>query len=171
MTEQERLQMLMRTEEMSAKDFAAEVGISAATMSNILNGRNKPSLEVLQKVLNRFRLVSSDWLILGIGSMYKSKQAGHEQTLFDVKPNEPENKAGDERSETFATKNGKILTDSNDNGIIAANSKVGNSSADSFRKAYLNSDQVKLSPAIEKIVDKKVSKVIIFFDDGSYQEL
>ena len=73
MNEQQRLMALMRAEGLNAKSFAEQVGISAATMSNILNGRNKPSLEVMQKVLNRFRTLSPQWLILGVGSMYLEK--------------------------------------------------------------------------------------------------
>lgn len=69
MNEQVRLKQLMDAEKMSAKEFAEQVGISQATMSNILGGRNKPSLEVFQKVLECFRTVSSDWLILGVGTM------------------------------------------------------------------------------------------------------
>ena len=73
MNEQQRLLALMRAEGLNAKTFAEQVGISAATMSNIVNGRNNPSLEVMQKVLNRFRTLSPQWLILGVGSMYLEK--------------------------------------------------------------------------------------------------
>lgn len=73
MNEQQRLLALMRAEGLNAKTFAEQVGISAATMSNIVNGRNNPSLEVMQKVLNRFRTLSPQWLILGIGPMYDEK--------------------------------------------------------------------------------------------------
>lgn len=73
MNEQERLQTILKDVNLNARDFAAEVGISAATMSNILNGRNKPSLEVLQKVLARYRNISTEWLILGVGAMYNGK--------------------------------------------------------------------------------------------------
>jgi len=73
MNEQERLMALMQAENMNAKDFAMEVGISPATMSNLINGRNKPSLEVMQKVLARFRMVNPQWLIVGNGSMYLEK--------------------------------------------------------------------------------------------------
>lgn len=73
MNEQQRLLALMRAEGLNAKSFAEQVGISAATMSNIVNGRNNPSLEVMQKVLNRFRTLSPQWLILGVGSMYLEK--------------------------------------------------------------------------------------------------
>jgi len=88
MNERQRLQQLMEAEQLSAKQFADQVGISAGTISNIMGGRNNPSLDVLQAVLNRFRTVNSDWLILGIGSMYRPNGGmdGPQTTLFDEVP-------------------------------------------------------------------------------------
>jgi len=91
MNERQRLQQLMEAEHLSAKQFADQVGISAGTISNIMGGRNNPSLDVLQAVLNRFRTVNSDWLILGVGSMYRPNggQDGPQTSLFDIPPVEP----------------------------------------------------------------------------------
>ena len=69
MNERERLLQVIEAEKMNAKQFAEEVGIQAGTLSNIISGRNNPSLDVMKRVLNRFRTLSSDWLILGVGSM------------------------------------------------------------------------------------------------------
>ena len=90
MKERDRIEQVIETEGMTAKQFAAEVGIQAGTISNILSGRNNPSLDVMQRVLNRFRTLSSDWLILGVGSMYRQNGEGPNNTLFDIKPVEPE---------------------------------------------------------------------------------
>ncbi len=90
MNERQRLEQVIEHEQMTAKQFAAEVGIQAGTISNILSGRNNPSLDVMQRVLNRFRTLSSDWLILGVGSMYRQNGEGPNNTLFDIKPVEPE---------------------------------------------------------------------------------
>lgn len=89
MKERERLEKLIEAEHLTAKDFAREVGIQAGTISNIMSGRNNPSLDVLQRVLNRYRAISADWLILGIGSMYRQPGEKIDLTLFDLKP-EPE---------------------------------------------------------------------------------
>ncbi|MCQ2311505.1 MAG: helix-turn-helix domain-containing protein [Paludibacteraceae bacterium] len=86
MNERQRLQQVMEAEHLSAKQFAEQVGISAGTISNIMGGRNNPSLDVLQAVLNRFRTINSDWLILGIGSMYRMNGDGPQTTLFDMPP-------------------------------------------------------------------------------------
>ncbi len=83
----------MEAEHLTAKQFAEQVGISAGTISNIMGGRNKPSLDVMQAVLNRFRTINSDWLILDIGSMYRINGDGPQQTLFDIKPNDSDQPA------------------------------------------------------------------------------
>ena len=83
MNERDRILQVMQSEGLNAKQFCQEVGISQGTLSNILGGRNKPSLDVLQAVLRRFRGINCDWLIMGVGSMYLSGSREHVQpTLF-----------------------------------------------------------------------------------------
>ena len=93
MNERQRLEQVMASENMTANQFAKEIGVQAGTVSNIVNGRNNPSLDVLQRVLNRFRTISSDWLILGVGSMYRLRGEVPENALFDIKPIEPKKEA------------------------------------------------------------------------------
>ena len=50
-----KIEEIMQAEGMNAKTFAEEVGISAGTLSNILGGRNNPSLDVVQNVLRQAR--------------------------------------------------------------------------------------------------------------------
>lgn len=83
----EKIKKIMEVEGLSAKQFVDRVRISQGTLSNILNGRNKPSLDVMQSILNAFRTISSDWLILDSGPMYRQKGSEAVQdTLFDVRP-------------------------------------------------------------------------------------
>ena len=70
MNERDRVLQVMQSVGMNAKQFCQEVGISQGTLSNIMGGRNKPSLDVMQAILRRFRAVSCDWLIMGVGTMY-----------------------------------------------------------------------------------------------------
>ena len=83
MTHRDRLFKIMESQGMNAKQFAQELGVSAGTISNILGGRNKPSLEFLQNVANHFPFISPTWLFLGFGEKYidgytpDSSEAGH----------------------------------------------------------------------------------------------
>jgi len=135
----------MQSEEMNAKEFASEVGISAATMSNILAGRNKPSLEVMQKVLARFRMLNTEWLILGTGSMYRQKGEAQEPMLFDIRPIDPQ-PLDAATSVPAAVAPSKLPTEAD--------------------------KRVSVAPqVVERTVNRKVVKVVVFFEDGTYQEL
>ncbi len=88
MDERDRLIEIMKSQELNSKQFSLELGVSAGTISNILGGRNKPSLEFLQNVANHFPFISPTWLFLGFGEMYIDgyvpTHTHHEQDLFSV---------------------------------------------------------------------------------------
>jgi transcriptional regulator with XRE-family HTH domain len=62
----DRFKYLMKLNNLTASSFADEIGVQRSSMSHILSGRNKPSLEFIQKVILRFPKVNADWLISGI---------------------------------------------------------------------------------------------------------
>jgi transcriptional regulator with XRE-family HTH domain len=68
---EKRLQKIIEEQGLSLNAFAQEIGVNRSTVSHILTGRNKPSVEVLQKILKRFPDLSSDWLLLGRGGMHE----------------------------------------------------------------------------------------------------
>ena len=82
-TERDRIEQLMQSEALNSIQFANETGIKSATLSHILNGRNNPSLDVMKRILDRYRTVSSDWLFLGVGQMYRQKSNSPTLALFD----------------------------------------------------------------------------------------
>lgn len=87
-----KIEEIMQAEGMNAKTFAEEVGISAGTLSNIIGGRNNPSLDVVQNVLNRFRTVSADWMILDVGPMYRRnglENEGQQEISFEKEEKRP----------------------------------------------------------------------------------
>ena len=61
----DRFKYLMKLNNLSASAFAEKVGVQPSSISHILSGRNKPSLEFIQKVLTQFPKISADWLISG----------------------------------------------------------------------------------------------------------
>ena len=64
----DRVKMIMERENLTAGAFADSIGVSPATITHILNGRNKyPSTEVLLRLHNRYPDVSMQWLLLGEG--------------------------------------------------------------------------------------------------------
>jgi transcriptional regulator with XRE-family HTH domain len=56
-------------------EFADRIGVQRSSVSHVLSGRNKPSLDFLEKLLNVFPDIDAAWLITGrVSSEKPSKQ-------------------------------------------------------------------------------------------------
>ncbi|WP_400190646.1 helix-turn-helix domain-containing protein [Hymenobacter sp. B81] len=66
----DRIRELLQARHLSPTQFADTIGVARPVVSHILSGRNKPSLEVVQKVLAAFPDLSMPWLLTGRGSIW-----------------------------------------------------------------------------------------------------
>ena len=65
----ERIRQLIEYTGLSSSQFADRIEVPRAILSHILSGRNKPSLDVILKVIGNYRTINPDWLLLGEGEM------------------------------------------------------------------------------------------------------
>ncbi|MEL0456425.1 helix-turn-helix transcriptional regulator [Flavobacteriaceae bacterium SZ-1-7] len=63
-----RLQKIMDYYGESASSFAEKIGVQRSSISHILSGRNKPSLDFILKVLSSFPEIDLYWLFNGKGN-------------------------------------------------------------------------------------------------------
>lgn len=68
----DRIKEIIGTEGLTSASFADLVGVQRSSMSHILNGRNNPSLDFIVKTLQQFPKLNPDWLLNGVGEMYRS---------------------------------------------------------------------------------------------------
>lgn len=68
-----RIKEIIDSENLSPSRFADYIGVPRSTISHIMSGRNKASLEVVQKILESFPHISADWLVLGKGGNAKKQ--------------------------------------------------------------------------------------------------
>lgn len=68
----DRFRYIMKLNQLTASAFADEIGVQRSSVSHILSGRNKPSLEFIKKVLDRYPKVDASWLINGTTNAEKS---------------------------------------------------------------------------------------------------
>ncbi len=64
-----RLKKWMEYKNLISSELADNIGVNRATISHILSGRNNPSIDILQRLLNTYPDLNSNWLITGIGYM------------------------------------------------------------------------------------------------------
>lgn len=77
---QQKLRDLMTSEGLKSGQLAELLGINPAGISHILSGRNKPSFELLQKILRRFPRLNPDWLLIDQGPMYRPDYKAETET-------------------------------------------------------------------------------------------
>ncbi len=68
-----RLQKVIDFNDESASSFAEKIGVQRSSISHILSGRNKPSLDFIMKVLSSYPEVELYWLLNGKGSFPKTE--------------------------------------------------------------------------------------------------
>lgn len=69
-----RVDKILKEYELSAATFADKIHVGRATISHVLSGRNKPSLDFVMKVVHAFPQVDLYWLLEGKGSFPKIEE-------------------------------------------------------------------------------------------------
>lgn len=70
-----RLQKVMDFYGETSSSFAEKIGVQRSSISHILSGRNKPSLDFVLKVLSSFPDVELYWLLNGKGTFPKEEKS------------------------------------------------------------------------------------------------
>lgn len=142
---QERILLLMKAQGMTPTQFADEIGIQRSSISHILSGRNNPSLDVILKILGRFKEIDSNWLILGKGNLLKERDLDNSPTLFNL-----------DEDEEIIDKNLKEIDLEEEEKEI----KTNNIEIQENIIAMQNPNS-----------QRSISKIIILYNDNSYEEL
>lgn len=103
----DRIRLIIEHEGVPSGAFAESIGVQQSTLSHILNGRNKASLDVVMKIHHKYPHITLDWLLDGKGSFTPEKGMPektdyHHPSLFDENPVKPSTIQGGEikRKET-----------------------------------------------------------------------
>ena len=94
----EKLRILMQNENLTASRLAEILEVKPAAISHILSGRNKPSFELLCKIVNRFPQINPYWLLgdaeemrnMNVPISTSASQAPASGTLFDLSNGSPD---------------------------------------------------------------------------------
>lgn len=154
----DKINKIMQTENLNSAQFAFEIGIQGSTLSHIINGRNKPSFDVVQKILHRFRTINPDWLISDAPSMLRAEKYSQTPSLFD---NLDENSS---KSTDY--------TPRNEQKFVPRNDTVQNNSLNLQESpAQIIQTPSEFIPKPIETPSKIVKKIIVYYSDNTFQEL
>lgn len=151
----DRIRQLITAKGLTSARFADMIGVQRSGISHILSGRNKPGLELLNKMLLTFPDVSADWLITGQGDMLRSETKKSPSTgeLFP-----PEGDKG----------NKKVASPMNVN--REEDPPVYVTKRDTARKAVTIKKQQDSSGKMPEEDGKVIDKIVIFYTDRTFRE-
>ena len=137
----EKIKQILVDKNISPSHFADEVGIQRSSISHILAGRNKPSLDIVQKIIRRFPDLGINWIL---------EDEDLPESVSEIKPF---------KADQYTT---------ND----LPRNPVSNVSE--LRRTMVShqpsvQENVRMNKA-EKVEEKKVERVLIFYTDGTFQE-
>jgi transcriptional regulator with XRE-family HTH domain len=177
-----KIELLIQKKQMSSSQFADKLGIPRSSISHILSGRNKPSLDVVQKILSNFPEISAEELLFEDQSLKilnapispsvdqtLSNENFTAGTLFDphlAEPSESNKKLiVESRTVQPNLRRQKEIAEKESN--TSENIKSINSIAKSSQINHLN-EFTNSFPATH--LNKKIERVIIFYTDGTFTE-
>ncbi len=146
-----RLKQFLAAENITQAQFADKINVVRASVSHILSGRNKPSFDFIKALMQQYPRLNIEWLVFGKGKMYIDSHTTESEQLFPIEI---------DPSDDFRPQNPPQETDD----FVHESEYYEN---DCFSNNFNTLDK-----DIQHIVkQRKVSKIIIMFDDGTYQEL
>ncbi len=159
-----RIQKLMETEQMSPASFAKAIQVNPSAISHILNERNKPSTDILTKILTHFHSLNSEWLILGVGNMYKDDKQGssdsYRPSLFSTEQESHLEKTEENQAKnSFYEQKQDIFT----HPAVSEPINIPSQSPNIIEKEVIK------EVLVEK-PEKKVQKIIVYYSDNSFEE-
>ena len=88
----EKLEFLLKNKGLTATSLARLLEIQPSGLSHILSGRNKPSFDLVVKILKAFPDLNPDWLLLDSAEIFRgevSPTTTPRQESLDVAPSSP----------------------------------------------------------------------------------
>lgn len=147
-----RLELILDYYALNASLFADKIGVQRSSLSHLLSGRNKPSLDFILKIIDVFPEVDLYWILIGKGNFPKSESVSNltEKIISPILPtnmNVIENKI-ELQKDLFSESNAPVQE---------KNSEI---------KQYLtpNNDVVSID-----LTEKEIERIVVFYKNGTFK--
>jgi Helix-turn-helix. len=159
----DRLQLFLSLESLSPARLADIMGIQRSGLSHILSGRNKPGYDFLYKFLKKFPNVNAEWLLTGKGKPYKEVSPMVNENSNTTKE---EISIDDSLKEQNLFSDDNFASDKNSEQLTDLKEDIGN-----IQGEQPHENQIFNVSNIVGNKKRRINKVIILYDDESFEEL
>jgi transcriptional regulator with XRE-family HTH domain len=136
-----RLETIFEYYGLTASLFADKINVQRSSISHLLSGRNKPSLDFILKVLESFPEVELLWLLNGKGSFPKEENSSLEKIAITSK--EKVIQENNLFSQDITTSKANVELTTTKPNIISENKSIHS--------------------------DSKIERIVVFYADGTFK--
>ena len=142
----DRIRTILEREKLSNKEFASLTNMQVSNVSHLLSGRSNPNIDTTKRILEAFPNINSEWLLLGIGPMYKHEKFV-QGDLFSNPIQETSN---------IATSQPQIPEEP----AVIHQQRV---------ETQPVTERVVVKEVVQNAAPKKIEKIVIYYSDNTYE--
>lgn len=146
-----RLEIILDYYNLSASTFADKIGVQRSSLSHLLSGRNKPSLDLILKIVTEFPDVDLYWILNGTGEFPKSDQTFEQRSATPIINNVPFIE-----SKEFSSGQPDLFSSE----IKVEKNRVNETSDEKFSNTRILESSTPTS---------EIDRIVIFFKDGHFK--
>lgn len=160
-----RLETIFEYYGLTASSFADKISVQRSSVSHLLSGRNKPSLDFIMKLIESFPEVDLLWILNGTGNFPKNENQNTNYTSEESKIEKVENVISSDNSDLnlqtdlFAPIEDKIEVEKN-----RANENILKNFSNTEILEHINEPPI-LSSNHKKL---EIERIVIFYTDGTF---
>ena len=181
----DRIILLIKAKNLTAAQFADEIGVQKSSISHIISGRNNASLDFIQKILLRFPEVNMEWLMFGKGPLFKGIENATNTNNDELLTSEStQNSASvDLFSDLFAGQHSNFrkendlmretkLEENTNHEDIANESLISETEKKNLSpiSPIVKTERVLVSSGNVNTATKSILKIVEFYSDNTYKE-
>ena len=149
-----RLETIFDYYGLTASSFADKINVQRSSISHLLSGRNKPSLDFILKVIESFPDVELLWLLNGKGNFPKGENLNHEK--IDTTPISKIEKEEDLNSSDLFSNN--VSEVENEKNPVFENISKNFSNTEVFN-----------TPINSLIDSSEIEQIVVFYKNGTFK--
>ncbi|GAB3883701.1 helix-turn-helix transcriptional regulator [Spirosoma agri] len=155
MTINDKIKQILIDKNLSPSYFADEIGVQRSSISHILSGRNRPSFDIIQKIIRRFPELGYEWI------MEEDNQTSSQPIPTGYTARSVTRTPDQDRMEGFTYPAPQPI------GVRSQRTEIPPSAPAQPTSSSDNSAEQSVGLPL---VEKKVERILIFYTDGSFRE-
>lgn len=153
----DKIKQILVDKNLTPSYFADEIGVQRSSISHILSGRNRPSFDIIQKIIRRFPELGYEWIM---------EEDAHQSQVAQLSYGVPRNNA---QPPAIGQRDRLVSPSSAVTAFSLGNRNQRNELPPNVQQLPTELP-VRADSTPVASLDKKVERILIFYTDGSFRE-